>query len=585
HGTDFASYVEGMPVNMPTHAHGQGYSDINFLIPELIDRMEYRKGTYYADEGNFSAAGAVHISYVQALTQGFVSASAGSDDYARVAMADSAKINQGDLLIGMDATYANGPWQLTEHLHKYNGVVKYTQGNAEQGFSIEGMGYSGRWRSTDQIPLRAVLNGDINRFGYIDPTDGGSTHRYSVSMKNWGPLGKGQWSVEVYGINYGLDLFSDFTYFTDAVHGDQFEQFDSRSVLGGVLRYPQTLTIVDHHNDIETGLQVRDDDIAPVGLYRTQQRIRYDTVREDRVRQTSYSLYASDSTQWMNGLRTTAGVRFDQFQFRVNSSLAINSGNTSDHLLSPKFTMTLGPWSKTEFFIDWGEGFHSNDARGATIKVNPNDDITPVAPVTPLVRAVGSEIGMRSAVVPRLQFAMSLWTLKLNSELLFSGDGGITEPSRASRRTGLELSAYCKPFDALIMDADAAWSHARFTDDDVVGDRIPNAVERVFSVGVTYNAVSGWFGGARLRYLGPAPLIEDNSVRSHSTLLVNLELGYHLASHLSLGMTVLNAFDAKANDITYYYESQLANESSPVNDIHFHPVEPREFRMTIKVLF
>ncbi len=585
HGTDFASYVEGMPVNMPTHAHGQGYSDINFLIPELIDRMEYCKGTYYAEEGNFSAAGTVHIRYVRALPQGFVSASAGTDDYARVVIADSAAINQGDLLVGMDATYTNGPWQLAEHLHKLNGVMKYTEGDVNAGFSVEGMGYQARWRSTDQIPLRAVLNGDIDRFGYIDPADGGATHRYSLSMKGWGSLGKGEWSAEVYGINYGLDLFSDFTYFTAAVHGDQFEQFDSRSVLGGELRYQQTLTIFDHQNDFVTGLQVRDDDIAPVGLYHTQQRIRYDTVREDRVRQTSYSLYASDSTQWMNWLHTTAGMRFDQFQFRVNSSLAINSGNTSDHLLSPKLTMTLGPWRNTEFFIDWGEGFHSNDARGATIKVDPNDGITPVAPVTPLVRAIGSEVGLRSVVLPRLQVAASLWTLKLNSELLFSGDGGITEPSRASRRTGLELSAYYRPMEALIMDADAAWSHARFTDYDVVGDHIPNAVERVFSIGATYNTTSGWFGGARLRYLGPAPLIEDNSIRSHSTTLVNVDAGYNFNRNLSATLTMLNMFDSKANDITYYYESQLGNESSPVSDIHFHPVEPREIRVMLKCVF
>jgi outer membrane receptor protein involved in Fe transport len=240
--------------------------------------------------------------------------------------------------------------------------------------------------------------------------------------------------------------------------------------------------------------------------------------------------------------------------------------------------MVFGPWKRTELFANWGRGFHSNDARGSTITVDPTDGVTPAERVTPLVRAVGEEIGVRTAIIPKLQLAASLWTLKLDSELLFSGDGGTTEPSRASRRTGLELSAYYTPTESIIVDADVAWARPRFTDDDPAGDRIPNAVERVISMGVSYRNPTGWFGGARLRYLGPAALIEDNSVRSNATTLVNVDVGYHFTRNLSASLTLLNAFDEKVNDITYFYQSQLPGESAPVGDVHFHPSEPREWR-------
>ena len=585
HGTDFASRVEGMPVNMPTHAHGQGYSDINFMIPELVDRIEYKKGTYYADEGNFSAAGSADITYRRALDSTLLSATLGEDRYARAVLAGSIDAGGGDLLLGFDTTYTDGPWDLDEGLRKVNGVIKYTHGDAISGFNIEGMGYDSKWRSTDQIPLRAVQSGQIDRFGYIDPTDGGKTHRYSASASWWDSVGPGRIKAQVYGIDYQLNLFSNFTYFIDPDHGDQFEQFDKRHVYGADVRYTQPLALFGKDGDFATGVQVRYDDISPVGLYLTQARQRYSTVRQDKVEQVSYSAFLSQSTHWTEWFRSEVGARVDAFHFKVDSSLPINSGTANDSIVSPKLTLAFGPWSQTEFFVDWGQGFHSNDARGATIKVDPTDGITPVEKVTPLAKATGEEVGVRTAIIPHVLLAASLWTLKLDSELLFVGDGGTTEPSRASRRTGVELSAYYTPIDRLIIDGDLAWSHARFTEYDPVGDRIPNAVERVGSLGITYNTDHGWFGGARLRYLGPAPLIEDNSVRSEATTLVNLNVGYHITKSIAASVTLLNVFDEKANDITYYYESQLRGEAAPVNDIHFHPVEPREVRFTVSAKF
>ncbi len=585
HGTDFATRVEGMPVNMPTHAHGQGYTDINFMIPELVERVEYKKGTYYADEGNFSAAGSVDVIYKRAQEQKLALVSGGAHDFLRSLLVASPQVAGGDLLLAADASYYDGPWSLASHFRKLNGVAKFTRGDAERGFGVDVMGYDGRWRSTDQIPQRAVASGDLGRFGYVDPTDGGDTHRYSVSLNGWTDAGPGRLRALIYGVDYGLDLFSNFTYALNDVEGDQFEQVDDRTIGGADLRYTQPLASLGRAGTLSAGAQLRRDDIAPLGLYLTDDRLRHDTVRRDEVKQTSYSAYLSQETHWTSWLRSGVGVRFDQFEFDVASSLSANSGSASDNVTSPKLTLAFGPWVDTEVFLNWGRGFHSNDARGATISVDPADGVSPAERVTPLVTATGSEIGVRTAVIPHVQLAASVWTLQLDSELLFVGDGGSTEPSRASRRTGFELGVYYTPIDALIIDADFAVTRPRFTADDAAGDRIPNAVESVISLGAEYHSDTGFFGGARLRYLGAGALIEDNSVRSQSSTLLNLEAGYHLSRNIRATAMLFNALDENANDITYYYESRLPNEAAPVEDLHFHPAEPRQLRVQIEARF
>jgi outer membrane receptor protein involved in Fe transport len=585
HGTDFASRVDGLPVNMPTHGHGQGYSDINFLIPELVRRVDYKKGTYYAEEGNFSAAGSVDVTYADRLEKSLAALGVGEENYRRALLAVSPQLGSFDLLAAVDYQHNDGPWVLPEEFRKLNGLLKLTSGAGDRGFGITAMGYDGRWRSTDQIPLRAVESGLIDRFGNIDPTDSGKTHRYSLSADYWSPLGDGKFSALAYGIDYHLELFSNFTYFLNPVEGDQFEQFDDRTVLGTNLRFTTPLMLGSQASELLTGVDVRHDRISPVGLYLTQGRQRFDTIRQDEVEQTSYSVYVSDGIAWTPKFRTTLGVRADYFDFKVDSSLAANSGSANDSIVSPKLTMVFGPWATTEIFVNFGEGFHSNDARGTTITVDPTDGATPVDPVDPLVKARGAEVGFRTLPLEGLQLSGSIWQLNIDSELLFVGDGGTTEPSRESHRRGIELSAYYTPVSWLILDADLAWSRARFADDDPAGDRIPNAVARVASLGAAVNHPSGWSGGARLRYIGPAALIEDNSARSSASTLVNLEAGYRFASGIKVRLDLLNAFDRRANDITYFYESQLRGESAPVEDIHFHPVEPRTLRASVSMQF
>ncbi len=592
HGTDFATRVDGIPVNMPTHAHGQGYADINFLIPELVDKVRYRKGTYFADEGNFSAAGAADIVYRRKLDASFASLTLGQDDYYRALLAGSPEVGGGVLLGALDYSTADGPWDLPQDFRKVNGLVKFSRGAAERGFAVTGMGYDGRWDSTDQIPLRATRAGCeqipfcISRFGYVDGTSGGESHRYSLSADAWSSRDDGRgWSASAWAMDYHLELISNFTYALDQVNGDQFEQYDDRRIYGGRFEYLWPATLTSLPGALRAGAELRRDDIEPVGLHLTTDARRRETVREDDVTQSSYSAYAAHDQRWNAWLRTELGVRFDYFDFDVSSNVPANSGSASDSLASPKATIVLGPWNDTEYFLNAGRGFHSNDARGTTIRVDPTDGVTPVDRVDPLVAATGAEVGFRSGALAGLQLYGALWGLELDSELLFVGDGGITEPSRESRRYGVELGAFWTPLDWLILDVDYAWSHARFRGNDPAGDRIPGAVEDVVSLGVAVNRTDGWFGGARLRYLGEAPLIEDGSVRSDPTLLVNLEAGYRFTERLSAYVTIFNLFDAEDDDISYFYESQLPGEAAPAEDIHFHPVEPRTFRLTIGLSF
>jgi outer membrane receptor protein involved in Fe transport len=332
------------------------------------------------------------------------------------------------------------------------------------------------------------------------------------------------------------------------------------------------------------GFQSRYDNLSPVGLYNTVARQRASTVREDRVRESSAGLYFETSAQWLPMFRTVAGLRYDAYRFNVNSSIDGNSGKANDHITSPKLSMIFGPWNKAEFFVNYGTGFHSNDARGTTQTRLPSGAAS--TPVTSLVPTKGAEIGARSEIVPGLQSSLALWRLNIDSELLFVGDAGETEPSRASRRTGIEWNNHYVAAPWLLFDLDLAASRSHYTQDDPAGNYIPGAIDKVASFGVTVTDIGRWYGAFEVRYFGPRPLVEDNSVRSSSTALAYARFGYKINPRAKLTLDVFNLFDKRASDIDYYYQSRLAGEPvDGVNDIHFHPVEPRTARLTLTYNF
>ncbi|HKA44045.1 MAG TPA: TonB-dependent receptor [Burkholderiales bacterium] len=586
HGTDFATWVAGMPVNMPTHAHGQGYTDLNFLIPELISRIVYSKGPYFAEDGDFSSAGSARILYAERLPSSVASLTGGSFGYGRGVLAGSPELGAGRLVYGLEYQHSDGPWDNPNRFHKVNGVLRYAQGSEPNGFNVTGMAYRASWNSTDQIPQRAVDSGLIGLFGAIDPTDGGRSERYSLS---------GEWRQSEGGINRAanfylirsrLNLFSNFTYFLDnPARGDQFEQAEKRFIAGGSASQTWFMKSAERQIWNTLGAQVRRDRIEPVGLYSTVARERLATTRQDDVIVTSVAPYFSNTIVWTSWLRTIAGIRADYADFDVSSDNPANSGRAHDFLWSPKLSLIFGPWAKTEYFANIGRGFHSNDARGATITVDPKTG-DPAQRVDPLVRTFGYEGGVRSELAKGLTASAALWRLTQDSELLFVGDAGTTEPSRPSRRHGLELLAQYLPRLGLALDLSLALTHARFRDDDPAGNYIPGAPDRVASAGVTIESGYGWFGALRWRYFGPRPLIEDNSVRSKSTSLVNARVGYAFSKKVKVQFDVFNLFDRKDHDIDYFYASRLPGEpAGGVNDVHFHPVESRALRATLSVAY
>ncbi|BBB62952.1 TonB-dependent receptor [Undibacterium sp. KW1] len=581
HGTDFATFVDGMPVNMRTHAHGQGYSDLNFLIPELVQRIDYKKGTYFADEGDFASAGAAHLRMTDKLGAGIASLSLGRYGYQRAVLADTAAVANGNLLYGIEVNRNDGPWVTPENVRKYSAVLRYSQGGHDDGYSVTAMAYKNNWNSTDQIPLRAVQSGQISRFGALDPTDGGQSSRYSLSYAMKKRSQDGVFEIDAYAVQSSLDLFSNFTYFlVNPDTGDQFSQSEKRQMLGMNISQTWPLTVADLEMHNKIGVQLRYDKLSPVGIYNTIAQQRISTIREDSVKEASAGFYAENSIQWHPKFRSIAGLRYDAYRFDVNSSIDGNSGKVSDHIVSPKLSLIFGPWNKTEYFINYGSGFHSNDARGTTQTRLPDGGIS--TPVPPLVKTRGAELGVRTEIIPGLQSSLALWRLDIASELLFVGDAGETEPSRASRRTGIEWNNHYIARPWLLFDLDLAASQARYTQNDVAGNYIPGSIDKVASFGVTVTDLGRWHGGFELRYFGPRPLIEDNSVRSSSTTLAYARMGYRINARTRLTMDVFNLFNKQASDIDYYYQSRLPRESMEgANDIHFHPVEPRSVRLTL----
>ncbi|MDR3415548.1 MAG: TonB-dependent receptor [Nevskia sp.] len=617
HGTDFATFVDGMPVNLPSHAHGQGYSDLNFMIPELVDSIQYRKGPYYAQYGDFSAAGAADIRYKDRLDAPFLQATGGEYGYGRLVAAGSYPVGGGVLLYGVEGLHYDGPFVLNDNFNKGSGVLRYSHGGDSGGYYAELMAYQAHWDSSDQIPQRAVSQGLISEFGCIDCTDAGSTYRYSLSGGIDQQWGVGTLRASAYAIRYHLNLYSDFTYYANAANlallpqdrvafqpdpsrpTDQFEQFDTRNIYGGQLSYRLPIAVGGLRFEGEAGLQTRYDHVDPSGLYATQSRDRFFTVVQDRVGEWSGATYVQTDVKFAEWARAQFGLRYDRYRFDVDANLAGNSGTAEASITSPKLSLVLGPFYRTELFLNVGKGFHSNDARGVTETQTPTSPGNPApssaTPASPLAAARGLDAGVRTNVLPHVQFSASFFVLDLDSELTLDGDSGTTGIGAATRREGVETSLFWRPLQHLVIDADYAYTHARFReplqvgspgpgesqDGSVLGKRIAEAPTSVIALGATYQSGHGWDGALRLRYFGPRPLNEDGSISSHATKLLNASVGYRFTPHLHVSLEGTNLLDSRDHDVDYYYASQLKGEAVPVNDVHFHPVEPIAGRVVV----
>ncbi|WP_222432899.1 TonB-dependent receptor [Caenimonas sedimenti] len=602
HGTDLATFVDGVPINFPTHGHGQGYTDLYFLIPELVDSVQYRKGPYYAQEGDFATAGSVRIRTLRKLEQPFGLLEIGRFGYRRILAAGSVVAGGGDLLFAAERGGDDGPWTVSQDLRKTNLTAKYSLGTPDNGLVLGATHYEASWISTDQVPKRAIDNGTIGRFDTLDPTAGGRTRRTGINGEWTRSEGGVQTAVSAYALRYSFDLFSNFSYYTRgcdadplpaACNGnvalDQFEQVDRRNVFGLGARQSRPLKLGGLDGQLSFGADLRRDNVGEVGLYDTFQRARTSTVRSDEVQLTALGLWGQAELQLTPQWQAIAGLRWDQRDIDVTSSVAANSGSTRASRASPKASLIYSPSDRLDLYANWGRGFHSNDARGTVIRVDPRDGVTPVERATPLAPATGYEIGARQKWGTTLTTTAALWALDLDSELLFVGDAGTTEASRPSRRRGIELTANWRPAPAWEVDADLSLTRARFGDSDPAGDRIPGAMERVATLGITY--VSGpWTVGARVRHFGAHPLIEDNSIRGEASTLVNTRVSYRFSRAVELSLDVFNLFDRRASDVQYAYASRLPGEPAFADgvtpaSVHLHPSMPRTVRVGVKVSF
>jgi len=611
HGTDLATTVDGVPVNMPTNAHGQGYSDLNFLIPELIDTIDYRKGPYYPDYGDFSVAGAVDISYVLRLDQDFAQLTGGAFGYARALVAASRPVGQpnaGDspilgsgtptLLLAAEALRENGPWNPPEGLDQFNGLLRLSDGSKARGWAVDGIFYRAHWDSTDQVPLPLIESGQLGRYQALDPTDGGDTERAILSGQ-WHRFDDDGYSLAlVYLEHYELQLWSDFTFFENHCGAapnpnlpcDQFEQWENRNFVGTKLAEGWYHRLFGNESITEVGLQVRHDDIH-VGLNNTQARTAFEKIRDDFVSETATGLYVKNTTVWTPWLRSLAGLRADRIDMDVDAQLTPqNSGNAHGQLLLPKLSLIFGPWERTEFFVNAGQGFHSNDARGVTQTLDPTDGL-PATPVPALVRATGAEVGARTDAVPGLESSIAFWTIYSDSEIQYDADStiGSTTPNGAARRYGVEWSNHWSVTSWLLFDVDLAYTHARYTGDDPNGEHgnfIPNAISKVATFGMSVINQGPWSGGIEMRYFGPYPLSQDGSLQAPAAFTTNLRVQNQLTPHMAVAVDFLNVFNRKNYDVAYEQDFKVSPANPVVPDgVTVHPAEPFQVRLTLKVQF
>ena len=655
HGTDFAITLDGMPLNMPTHGHGQGYADANFLIPELFSYVIGKKGPYFADEGDFSAAGAVHIQYKDDLPGGLFTATAGSFDYGRLLGITSNKLEGGTLLSAAELGIYNGPWTVPDEMHKINGVMIWSQGTQENGISFDAMAYANRFHASNQIPERAVTAGVISLWGNINPTDRGDTTRFSFSGR-WSETDANSHSrIEAYAIHSTLDLYNDFDYYlSQPLLGDQFRQFDRRTILGLKAEHGWNYNFAGFPVETRVGVQSRYDDIR-LGLQDTYDKMAFQTLSNDAVDEGNVGVWTDTTVKWTPWLRTTAGIRYDYFAASVGDiqspSSAVwltapgvpiglpsflnnanttypaliytgpwNSGSKSAAMDSPKLSIVLGPWEKTEFFINAGEGFHSTDARGTVTNLSPVDG-TEVAKTPLLVKARGVEVGTRTKFIEGLDSTLTFWGLDFDSESQFDGDTGTTLFGRPSRRYGIELANHYSPYDWLHFDGDLTLSHARsrgFDTPQLVewaqlvqpgtigyytflgnapGNYIPEAPPIIAQLVVEVGEKTGWFGAVKFRFKGVYPLTEDGYFKAPATGWLDVRGGYRWDNGLKLQLDIFNVLNSKSDQISYAYGSLLPtdplfapcqNGTAPAAvcaigqmDRHFKPMEPLAARVTL----
>jgi outer membrane receptor protein involved in Fe transport len=567
HGSDFTTYIDGVQMNFRTHGHGQGYLDLNGLIPEIIDREDYRKGPYRADGGDFAMAGAAYFHTVDRFDKPWVSAEGGSYGWARLAAGGTFSVGEGALTLAAQTKIFNGPWQEAEKLRHFSGFAKYTQPIGDLDFAMSLHGYHATWNPTEQIPERIIGSATCpDVYCAPDPTAKGMTTRFIGDAEMKGETFKANVSAQY----YNWWMYSNPVYANPDGTSAQIRQFDRRWIFQG--RGEKWWELSDKFK-VTLGGEGRFDNIGNVGVYHTIDRVFVESLGAYKVNEGSLGLYGEAEWKPLPGLRLIGGLRGDWYSYNVKArdaaAAALGEGTGDATLVSPKVAIAYAPFEKLEFYANWGKGFHSNDVRGAVTST----------PVPVLVDGTGKELGARLQL-GKVSITATYWWLDLGSELKFVGDSNAVEPTGASKRHGFELVGFWHPTSWLAIDANYTKSHARYDN----GDHIPNAFENAAQVGISV-ILDRWKGSLRYRHLGPYPLIEDNSVRDEGSNVVSARGAYQLGP-VELYAEVVNLLGSDEKDMAYYYESYVPSfDAAPVEGRLSRVLEPRTVRIGATMKF
>ena len=575
HGTDVAFFSDGMPINLRTHAHGQGYTDLNFIIPETIEGLDVNKGSYLPEYGDFATAGAVNFRTRQVVQEGVVQAAGGQFDTQRYMLMFSPTKDRVRTLFAAEGYYTNGPFQQDNRYFRGNLLGKVTTNlTGRDELSLTGTFHKAQWNASGEIPLRAVQDGSLDRFGAVDPSEGGKTLRSTAKLNyHYDTTSGGEFFANAYGQYYRLDLFTNFTFFAnDPVNGDGIQQSDRRVMYGGDVGYKQRGEVLGLPSIGTIGFQTRVDNIhARLGTQTA--RTPTGATTDSDILEASYAPFIKAEVQPASWMRLVGGLRAETFTFDVRNRCAAcadrPAGRTSSGIVLPKMNLILGPWASTELFANYGEGYHSNDARSAVALGS-----------SPLARAKSYEVGVRSKPwgAGGVELTATIWRLDLKSELVFVGDEGTTEIRGASRREGVEFAARGQVWGPLYFNGSVTYTKAEFRN----GDAIPLAPEVTAYGALLVKWPEGLTSQLQATYLGVRPLTEDRSIKAPSWIDFDLSERYQLPIKMSHGRMeafffIQNLFNTKWEQATFAFASQLRNEPAPVNGIHFVPGNPRTF--------
>jgi len=570
HGTDVGLFWDDMPINIRSHAHGQGYADVHFVIPETIKLLDVRKGPYYVEDGDFVTAGMVNFVTRDTVGDNLIELAGGQFQTRRLLTLLSPTRKTVRTLIAVEQYFTDGPFISPDKYHRFNALGKITVNpTRDSELAVAVSHYSGAWNASGQIPLREVLAGRLDRFGAIDPSEGGNTKRTVGNLLyHWDLSPASTILAQAYIQHYKLNLFSDFTFFlNDPVKGDGIEQDDDRYIYGGDLAYKYGGQAYDIEGSAKVGLQTRVDD-GRVRLGKQQQRTQLGPITDVDLLEASVSPYLKLELQPLTWVRFVGGVRGDYFHYNVRDRLnqpgpGALTGKVDDARPSLKGNLVFGPWLHTELFLNAGSGFHSNDAR--VVIQNPT------APTLP--KASAYEVGVRTQQFKRLDVRVSLWLLDLTSELVFNGDDAMFEARGATRRYGTEVTARLKLTDVLLLVTDWTLTHAEFRG---TGEAVPLAPTVTNRTELILRLPWGFESNLEMRYLGDRPAVEDRSVSAKGYLVFDWTTRYRYKS-FGFFLSIENILNAQWREAQFFFSSQLRGEPAPVADIHFTPGVPRTF--------